>query len=52
MSNASALNLSNALAEAVDAAAPSVVQVQGQRRAVSGVVFAPDAVVTTARAGP
>jgi S1-C subfamily serine protease len=50
MSNASALNLSNALAEAVDAAAPSVVQVQGQRRAVSGVVFAPDAVVTTARA--
>jgi S1-C subfamily serine protease len=50
MSNASVLSLSNALADAVDAAAPSVVQVQGPRRAVSGVVFAPDAVVTTARA--
>jgi len=50
MTNASALTLSKELADAVEAAAPSVVQVQGRRRAVSGVVFAPDAVVTTARA--
>jgi S1-C subfamily serine protease len=43
-------SLSNSLADAVDAASPSVVQVQGRRWAVSGVVFAPDTVLTTARA--
>jgi S1-C subfamily serine protease len=41
---------SDALAAAVDAATPSVVQVQGRRRPASGVLFAPDAVITTARA--
>jgi S1-C subfamily serine protease len=42
--------LSNELADAVAAAAPSVVQVLGRRRPASGVVQAPDIVVTTARA--
>jgi S1-C subfamily serine protease len=42
--------LSNQLADAVAAAAPSVVQVQGRRRPASGIVYAPDTVVTTARA--
>jgi len=42
--------LSNGLAAAVDAAAPSVVQVHGRRRAVSGVVYADNVVVTSARA--
>jgi S1-C subfamily serine protease len=50
MSDSLAATLSRELADAVEAASPSVVQVQGRRRAVSGVVFAPDAVVTTARA--
>jgi S1-C subfamily serine protease len=44
------LNFSNALAEAVAAAAPSVVQVQGRRRPASGVVYADNIVVTMARA--
>ncbi len=44
------MSLSDALADAVDAASPSVVQVQGRRWAVSGVVFAPDTVLTPARA--
>lgn len=42
--------ISDQLADAVAAAAPSVVQVQGRRRPASGVVYAPDTVVTTARA--
>jgi S1-C subfamily serine protease len=44
------ISLSSSLADAVDASSPSVVQVQGRRWAMSGVVFAPDAVLTTARA--
>src|SRR6478672_6755093 len=43
-------SLSNSLADAVAAAAPSVVQVHGSRRPASGVVYAGDVVVTTARA--
>lgn len=42
--------VSDQLADAVAAVAPSVVQVQGRRRPASGVVYAPDTVVTTARA--
>jgi len=41
---------SNQLADAVAAAAPSVVQVQGRRRPASGLVYADDVVLTTARA--
>jgi S1-C subfamily serine protease len=44
------LNFSNALADAVAAAAPSVVQVQGRRRPASGLVYADNIVVTMARA--
>jgi S1-C subfamily serine protease len=46
MTNTSLSALSNEIAAIVDAAAPSVVQVQGRRRAVSGVVFPDDLVVT------
>ena len=42
--------LSNELADIVDAAAPSVVQVQGRRRPASGLVYAEDIVITSARA--
>jgi len=42
--------ISNQLADAVAAAAPSVVQVHGRRRPASGLVYAPDVVVTTIRA--
>lgn len=42
--------ISDQLADAVAAVAPSVVQVQGRRRPASGVVYAPDTVVTTGRA--
>src|SRR3984893_15945840 len=42
--------LSNQMADAVAAAASSVVQVQGRRRPASGLVYAGDVVVTTARA--
>src|SRR5712691_11551042 len=42
--------LSNQMADAVAAAAPSVVQVQGRRRPVSGLVFADGIVLTTTRA--
>src|SRR4051812_39607415 len=42
--------LSNQLADAVAAAAPSVVQVGGRRRPASGLVYAAGIVVTTARA--
>src|SRR5688572_27627836 len=41
---------SNQLADAVAAAAPSVVQVHGRRRPASGLVYADDVVVTTMRA--
>ena len=50
MSNASLLSLSNALADAVEAAAPSIVQVRGRRRPASGVVFAEDRILSTSRA--
>ncbi len=43
-------SLSTSLADAVDLAAPSVVQVQGRRRPVSGLVHAADVVVTMVRA--
>jgi S1-C subfamily serine protease len=51
MSTASDLlsTFSGALADAAEAAAPSVVQVHGARRPASGLVFAPDAVLATAR---
>jgi S1-C subfamily serine protease len=42
--------LSKGLADAVERAAPAVVQVQGRRRPASGVVYGTDVVVTTARA--
>jgi S1-C subfamily serine protease len=42
--------LSEQMAEAVDAIAPSVVQVHGRRRPVSGVAYARDIVLTSARA--
>jgi len=41
---------SNQLADAAAAAAPSVVQVQGRRRAASGVVYAEGTIVTTVQA--
>jgi S1-C subfamily serine protease len=43
-------SISNQLADAVEAAAPSVVQVQGRRRPASGLVYDADVVLTTARA--
>lgn len=43
-------SFSNALADAVAAAAPSVVQVHGRRRPASGLVFADNVVLTTVRA--
>lgn len=43
-------NFSNQLADAVAAAAPSVVQVQGRRRPASGLVYANNVVLTTVRA--
>jgi serine protease DegQ len=42
--------LSNQMADVVAAAATSVVQVQGRRRPASGLVYAADVVLTTARA--
>jgi S1-C subfamily serine protease len=50
MSTTSLLSFSDQLADAVAAAAPSVVQVQGRRRPASGVVFAEGLIVTTTRA--
>ena len=41
---------SESLADSVSTAAPSVVQVHGAGRPASGLVFAPDIVITTARA--
>jgi serine protease DegQ len=42
-------SISNAFADAVDAASTSVVQVHGRRRPASGVVYAKEVVVTLAR---
>jgi serine protease DegQ len=42
--------LSESFADSVAAAAPSVVQVHGAGRPASGLIFAPDIVITTARA--
>jgi S1-C subfamily serine protease len=52
MTNASdsLTSFSNSLADAVAAAAPSVVQVHGARRPATGVIYRGDIVVTTARA--
>jgi S1-C subfamily serine protease len=44
------IDFSNQLADAVAAAAPGVVQVQGRRRPASGLVYADGVVVTTTRA--
>jgi S1-C subfamily serine protease len=41
--------MSDALADAVGRAAPGVVQVQGRRRPASGLVYAPEVIVTMAR---
>jgi S1-C subfamily serine protease len=43
-------DLSNQFADAVEAAAPSVVQVHGRRRPASGIVYGADLVITTMRA--
>jgi serine protease DegQ len=50
MNNELLSSFSNQLANAVDAAMPAVVQVQGHRRPVSGLVYAENVVLTTARA--
>src|SRR5436309_5571658 len=50
MTNDLLASISNQLADAVGAAAPSIVQVQGRRRPASGLVYANDVVVTTVRA--
>ena len=50
MANTALTDFSNQLADAVAAAAPSVVQVQGRRQPASGVVYGNDVVVTTSRA--
>jgi len=44
------MTFSNQLADAVAAAAPSVVQVHGRRRPATGLVYADDVVLTTVRA--
>jgi S1-C subfamily serine protease len=50
MSNDLLTSFSNQLADAVSAASPSVVQVQGRRRPASGLVYAENVVLTTVRA--
>ncbi len=50
MSDTSLAAFSNQLADAVANVAGSVVQVHGRRRPATGLIYAPDAVVTTARA--
>ena len=50
MSNEALSMMSTAMADAVDRAAPSVVQVQGRRRPASGLVYARDVVLTMTRA--
>ena len=47
--NSALTSISNALADVVDGAAGSVVQVHGHRRAASGVVYSSEVVVTMAR---
>lgn len=49
MTNDFLSSLSNQLADTVERAAPSVVQVQGRRRPASGLVYADNVVLTTAR---
>jgi S1-C subfamily serine protease len=49
MTNDLLTSFSNGLADAVAAAAPAVVQVQGRRRPASGVVYADNVVVTMVR---
>lgn len=44
-----ATGISNALADAVERTAPGVVQVQGRRRPASGLIYAPEVVLTMAR---
>jgi S1-C subfamily serine protease len=43
-------DISTQFANAVEAAAPSVVQVQGRRRPASGIAYGPDLVITTMQA--
>ncbi len=50
MTNDFAAVMSNALADAVERAAPGVVQVHGRRRPASGLVHAPEVIVTMIRA--
>src|SRR3984885_8204817 len=50
MTNDLLTTFSNQLADAVAAATPSVVQVQGRRRPASGLVYADNVVLTTVRA--
>jgi len=50
MPESSLTAFSNQLADAVAAAAKSVVQVHGRRQPASGIAFAPDVVITTTRA--
>ncbi|PYR60822.1 MAG: signal protein PDZ, partial [Acidobacteria bacterium] len=50
MSTSSLVTFSDQLADVVAAIAPSVVQVQGRRRPASGIAYADDVVLTTARA--
>src|SRR4051812_29832033 len=50
MADLSLVALSNQMADAVDAIAGSIVQVQGRRRPASGVVVRDSLVLTTARA--
>jgi S1-C subfamily serine protease len=49
MASTPLLDFSNQIADLVDAASPSVVQVQGRRRPASGIVYGPDVVLATAR---
>ena len=50
MDTSTLTTLSEQMANAVDAIAPSVVQVHGRRRPISGLAYASDIVVTSARA--
>jgi S1-C subfamily serine protease len=50
MSTSLLSNYSDAIADAVASIAPSVVQVRGRRRPVSGLVYETDAIITNARA--
>ena len=50
MSESTLVQFSKGLADAVAAAAPAVVQVQGRRQPASGVVYTADVVLTTMRA--